>query len=143
MSKKLDSKDGEKDDKKNDKDKPKEKSATAAASGTEAIVYPGSFTLENIQNDLVVKESQRFENLTKLELLPDAPGGEHRSLATLKELPFGTLFGRLFLVAVPEGKMASVIADQDIKKRDFLFDAIIWVENKQTRVAAFRERVAK
>ncbi|HLL73809.1 MAG TPA: hypothetical protein VK421_00815 [Pyrinomonadaceae bacterium] len=138
MSKKPDSK----DDKKGGADKPKDKPA-AAVSGTEAIVYPGSFTLENIQNDLVVKESQRFENLTKLELLPDAPGGEHRSLATLKEVPFGTVFGRLFLVAVPEGKMASVMADQDIKKRDFLFDAIIWVENKQTRVAAFRERAAK
>jgi hypothetical protein len=107
---------------------------------TEQILYPGSFTLENIENDLVVKENNRTENLTKLEILADGPNGEHRSQATLTELPFGTVFGRLFLVEAPADELDDIKKEQEGKERDFLFTATIWVSNKKTQVAAFRER---
>lgn len=92
------------------------------------IEYPGSATLDDIQNDLVVKESNRSENLTKLEMLPDDDSG-HRTGATLTPLPFGTEFGRLVLVKASEAAPAG---------KNLLFNATIWVENEQTDVAAYR-----
>jgi hypothetical protein len=100
------------------------------------IEFPGSATLQDIENDLTVKEDNRTENLTVLEILPDDASG-HRTGATLTPLPFGTEFGQLLLVPVPTGKL------EDLKKAEkpntFILSATIWIENKQQEVAAFRK----
>ncbi|MGZ8844945.1 MAG: hypothetical protein ACXW3C_00615 [Pyrinomonadaceae bacterium] len=103
------------------------------------IEYPGSATLQDIENDLTVKEDNRHENLTVLEILPDDASG-HRSGATLTPVPFGTEFGQLVLVEVPAGKLDDVKTAQ--KPNTFILSATIWIENKQTEVAAFRKPVA-
>lgn len=100
------------------------------------IEYPGSATLQDIENDLTVKEDNRAENLTALEILPDDDLG-HRSGAILIPVPFGTEFGQLVLVTVPTGKLEDVKTAQ--KPNTFILSATIWIENKQTEVAAFRK----
>lgn len=102
------------------------------------IEYPGSATLQDIENDLTVKEDNRHENLTVLEILPDDASG-HRSGATLTPVPFGTEFGQLVLVAVPADKLEQIKTAQ--KPNTFILSATIWIEDKQTEVAAFRKPV--
>ena len=100
------------------------------------IEYPGSATLQDIENDLTVKEDNRTENLTELKKLPDDDSG-HRSEATLTPLPFGTEFGQLVLVTVPAGTLEDVKTAQ--RPNTFILSATIWIENEETEVAAFRK----
>jgi hypothetical protein len=100
------------------------------------IEYPGSATLQDIENDLTVKENNRHENLTVLEILPDDDSG-HRTGATLTPVSFDTEFGQLVLVEVPDGKLDDVKADQ--APNTFILSATIWVEDEQKEVAAFRK----
>jgi hypothetical protein len=96
------------------------------------LEIPGSFTLDEILNGLIEVEELRNRNLTALAMLPDGPDGEHLNSATLVKQPVGVPFPVLLLVAVPAGG----VPPPPGKKH--LFDATIWVENKQTKVAAFR-----
>jgi hypothetical protein len=96
----------------------------------------GSFTLEQISDGLIEAEEMKNRNVTAMSVLPDTPQGKHLSKATLVKQPVGVPFPTLVLLKVPAGQLEAVKTAQKPKK--FLFSATIWIENKQTEVAAFR-----
>ena len=102
------------------------------------VEIAGSFTLDQIVNGLIEIEQMRNRKVTALKMLPDGPDG-HRNQGTLIKQPLGTPIPQLVIVAVPAGaNLPSIIAQQSMAGKNFLFKASIWVANQQTEVAAFR-----
>jgi hypothetical protein len=96
------------------------------------LEIPGSFTLEQIMFGLIETEALRNRNVTAMSMLPDDDEGNHRNTATLVKQPIGVPFPTLLLVAFTGD------APDPVAGKALLFTSTLWVEDEETKVAAFR-----
>jgi hypothetical protein len=89
----------------------------------------GSFTIDQISNGLAEAEQLKNRKVTALSVLPDTPGGQHRSLAKLLKQPLG--------VPIPPVQILKA-SDPAPAGKTLQFKASIWVTNAKTDIAVYR-----
>jgi|SRR5881394_1790715 len=89
----------------------------------------GAFTLDQISFGLAEAEQLKNRKVTKLAILPDAPGGKHLSVATLVKQPLGVPIPQVVVLKASDNAPAG---------KTLQFKANIWVANAKTDVAVYR-----
>ena len=99
----------------------------------------GDLDLEDLQNFCITVQNMSICKLIRISKKSDEPPGQKFNLAIFEEVGVNDVVADPVLVALRnDADLAEIIANHLANGKKFVFDAVIFVESKESRVLGFR-----